>query len=135
MEFTIPEDEMLVTAVRAGGPGGQHVNKTSTKIQVLWDVEGTKSLSRVEKDRLRTKLANRMDGAGVLRVTASEGRSQLRNKETAVQRINDLVRQALIVPKPRKKTKTPKRAHQTRLSDKKKRSQTKQHRKPADLDE
>ncbi len=132
MIFTIPDDELTFRATRASGPGGQHVNKASTKIEVLWDVSRSAALSDTQRQRISDKLSNRIDGGGVLRVTASARRSQLRNRMAAVERLNDLVRQAIAKPKPRKRTKVPKRVREERLAEKKRRSETKQQRKPVE---
>ncbi len=132
MIFTIPDDELTFRATRASGPGGQHVNKASTKIEVLWDVSRSAALSDTQRQRITDKLSNRIDGGGVLRVTASARRSQLRNRMAAVERLNDLVRQAIAKPKPRKRTKVPKRVREERLAEKKRRSETKQQRKPVE---
>ncbi len=135
MPYTIPDDELTFRATRAGGPGGQHVNKTSTKIEVLWDVGRSAALSESQRQRIKEKLSNRIDADGVLRVVAGARRSQLQNRVAAVARINELVREALTEPKPRKRTKVPKRAREERLAEKKRRSETKQQRKPVDRDE
>ena len=132
MIFTIPDDELTFRATRASGPGGQHVNKASTKIEVLWDVSRSAALSDTQRQRITDKLSNRIDGGGVLRVTASARRSQLQNRMAAVERLNDLVRQAIAKPKPRKRTKVPKRVREERLAEKKRRSETKQQRKPVE---
>jgi ribosome-associated protein len=132
MLFTIPDDELTFRATRASGPGGQHVNKASTKIEVLWDVSRSAALSDTQRQRISDKLSNRIDGGGVLRVTAGARRSQLQNRMAAVERLNDLVRQALAKPKPRKQTKVPKRTREERLAEKKRRSETKQQRKPVE---
>ena len=132
MIFTIPDDELTFRATRASGPGGQHVNKASTKIEVLWDVSRSAALSDTQRQRITDKLSNRIDGGGVLRVTASARRSQLRNRMATVERLNDLVRQAIAKPKPRKRTKVPKRVREERLAEKKRRSETKQQRKPVE---
>lgn len=135
MLFTIPQDELRFRAVSSGGPGGQHVNRTATKVAVLWDVANSTSLSDAQRRRLMSRLANRIDTTGVLRVAAAERRSQLQNREMAIRRINQIVRDALRVPKPRKKTRPPKRAIEQRLAEKKHRSATKEKRRPVDADE
>ena len=135
MLFTIPDDELTFRATRASGPGGQHVNKASTKIEVLWDVSRSAALSDTQRQRILDKLSNRIDAGGVLRVTAGARRSQLQNRMAAVERLNDLVRRALAKPKPRKRTKVPKRTREERLAEKKRRSETKQQRKPVERDE
>ncbi len=135
MPFTIPPSELRFRTARSGGPGGQHVNKTSTKVEVLWNVAGSESLSEAQRERLLAKLSNRIDVRGMLRVASTNSRSQFQNRETAVDRINEIVRKALRVPKPRKKTRTPKRAVESRLAEKKKRAEKKERRKNVDSEE
>ena len=132
MLFTIPQDELRFRAVSSGGPGGQHVNRTATKVAVLWDVANSTSLSDAQRRRLMNRLANRIDTTGVLRVAAAERRSQLQNREMAIRRINQIVRDALRVPKPRKKTRPTKRAVEGRLAEKKKRAEKKESRRKVD---
>ncbi len=135
MPYTIPDDELTFRATRAGGPGGQHVNKTSTKIEVQWDVGRSSTLSDTQRQRIMKKLSNRIDADGVLRVAAGVRRSQLQNRVAAVARMNELVREALTEPKARKRTKVPKRAREERLAEKKRRSEAIQQRKPVERDE
>ncbi len=135
MPFTIPPAELRFRTARSGGPGGQHVNKTSTKVAVLWNVARSESLSEAQRERLLAKLSNRIDARGVLRITSTDSRSQFQNREAAVDRINEIVRKALRVPKPRKKTRPPKRAVEKRLTEKKKRAEKKERRKNVDGDE
>ncbi len=132
MPFTIPPGELRFRTARSGGPGGQHVNKTSTKVEVLWNVARSESLSEAQRERLLAKLSNRIDVRGMLRVASTDSRSQLQNREAAVDRINEIVRKALRVPKPRKKTRPPKRAVESRLAEKKKRGEKKEGRKTVD---
>ena len=91
MPFTVPEDELRFSASRAGGAGGQHVNKASTRVEVRWNVAESRSLSEPQRELLLRKLGSRLDSNGILRVVASERRSQLRNREAAVGRLNKLV--------------------------------------------
>ncbi len=135
MAFTVPDDELEFRASRASGPGGQHVNKTSTRVEVLWNVRTSAALTDVQRTRVLDKLSNRVDSTGVLRVAASERRSQLRNREAAAMRLNALVQEALRKPRPRKRTKPPRAAIEKRLEEKRRRSDTKQRRgrvKPED---
>ncbi len=132
MAFIIPPDELRFRTARSGGPGGQHVNKTSTKVEVLWNVARSKCLTDAERERLLAKLSTRIDARGVLRVTSTDSRSQLQNRETAIERINETVRTALRVPKPRKKTRPPKRAVEARLAEKKKKAEKKEGRQRVD---
>ncbi len=135
MLFTIPSSELRFRTARSGGPGGQHVNKTSTKVEVLWNVARSESLSDTQRELLLTKLSTRIDARGMLRVASTDSRSQLQNREAAVDRINEIVRKALRVPKPRKKTRPPKRAVEGRLAEKKKRAEKKERRKNVEGDE
>lgn len=130
MPFNVPEAELRFRASRAGGPGGQHVNTAATKVEVLWDIRRSPSLSEEERRRLLDKLAGRVDAAGVLHVTAGERRSQAQNRAAAIRRLKELVGRALTVAPRRRKTKPPPRAKEQRLADKKKRSQRKQSREP-----
>ena len=134
MSFAIPDNELRFRAVRAGGPGGQHVNKTSTRVEVLWDVGQSAVLSDDQRRLLLHKLANRIGADGVLRVAAGARRSQLQNRAAAVQRINELVQSALERPTPRKKTRPPRRAAEERLTAKKKRSEVKERRRRVDTE-
>ncbi len=135
MLFTIPSSELRFRTARSGGPGGQHVNKTSTKVEVLWNVARSESLSDTQRELLLTKLSTRIDARGMLRVASTDSRSQLQNREAAVDRINAIVQKALRVPKIRKKTRPPKRAVENRLAGKKKRAEKKERRKNVEGDE
>jgi len=135
MSFRIPDSKLSFRASRAGGPGGQHVNQSSTKVEVRWQVTESPSITEAERERLLEKLTSRIDSKGFLRVVADERRSQLRNREAAVERLNELVREALKTPKPRRKTKPPASANRKRLEDKRKRGAQKQQRRPVDRDE
>lgn len=135
MSFRIPDSELSFRATRAGGPGGQHVNQASTRVEVRWQVTTSASLTDAQRDRLLEQLSSRIDSKGYIRVVADERRSQLQNREAAVERINDLVRNALKTPKPRRKTKPPASADKKRLEDKRRRGVQKQHRRPVDRDE
>lgn len=135
MDFQIPDAELSFRATRAGGPGGQHVNQTSTRVEVRWQITTSPSLTEAQKERLLEKLSSRIDSKGNIRVVAEERRSQLRNREAAVERLNALVQAALKTPKPRKKTKPPASANRKRLDAKRQRSIQKQQRRPVEKDE
>ncbi len=111
------------------------MNKTSTKVEVLWNVARSESLSDTQRELLLTKLSTRIDARGMLRVASTDSRSQLQNREAAVDRINAIVQKALRVPKIRKKTRPPKRAVEGRLAEKKKRAEKKDRRKNVEGDE
>lgn len=120
----IPRTELGVRASRAGGPGGQHVNTSSTRVELTWNVRQSAALSDVQRARLLQALTSRLDGEGAIRVVASDTRSQRQNRDLAEQRLAELVRRALVVPRKRKATK-PTRASVERRLDGKKRSGTK----------
>ncbi|MBI4421057.1 MAG: aminoacyl-tRNA hydrolase [Gemmatimonadetes bacterium] len=128
MPFTIPESELRFRTSRAGGPGGQHVNKAETRVEVLWDVARSSLLSEPERERVLRKLANRIDADGVLHVVADERRSFTQNRGAAVARLQALVDSARRAPKPRKPTRPSRAAREARLREKRRRSETKRTR-------
>ena len=127
--LAIPRSELGVRATRASGAGGQHVNKTSTRVEITWNVATSPSLTETDRARLTTRLASRLSDGGELRVVASDTRSQLQNRELAETRIADIVRRALVIPKARKKTRPSRAAKQARLTDKKRVSEKKRVRR------
>lgn len=131
----LPLGELEYRASRSGGPGGQHVNTSSTRIEVWWDVRASPSLTGEQRALLLERLARRLDAEGRLRVVASESRSQLRNRETATERLRELIAGALVVRKPRKRTKPGRAAKAARLEAKRRRSALKRDRRPPSHDE
>lgn len=131
----IPRAELTYRATRSGGPGGQHVNTSSTRVELLWDVAGSPSVTEAQRARLREKLANRMDAEGVLRLAASEHRSQHQNKEAVTQRLVELLREALYVAPPRKKTRPTRASREKRLELKRLHAAKKRTRGPVRPDE
>jgi len=125
---TIPASELQYTASRSSGPGGQHVNKTDSRIQVRWNIPATSALSDFLKRRVMNVLSTRLTDDGDLLLASDSHRSQRRNKEDVTQRLAALVREALVPPKPRRKTKPTRASRQKRLDDKKKRSDVKRQR-------
>jgi len=121
----VPRSELTYRATRSGGPGGQHVNTSSTRVELAWDVGASPSVSEEQRALIREKLANRINNEGVLLLTASDSRSQHQNKEAVTERFAELVAQALIVPRKRKKTRPSRAAREARLQNKKRRSETK----------
>lgn len=121
--LAIPRAELDVRATRAGGPGGQHVNTSSTRIELRWSVRDSRALGDAQRALLLEKLASRLDGEGAVRVVASEYRSQRQNRDAAEARLTRLVREALVVPKTRRPTK-PTRASIARRLDEKRRQAT-----------
>ncbi len=123
--FIIPEYELEITASRAGGPGGQHVNKASTRITVRWNVRNTLALTDEEKIRIEGKLQSQITANGDLIVSYGGSRSQQHNKEFAIQELTKKIRKALFVPKKRLKTKVSKGAKEARLEAKARHSEIK----------
>lgn len=128
--IAIPRTELVYRASRAGGAGGQHVNTSSTRIELLWNVLATRALDDSQRTRVQARLASRLDQAGWLRIVSSARRSQSQNREAAEDRLRSLVRGALVVPKRRKPTRPPRTAKEARLSEKKRRGDTKRLRRP-----
>ena len=118
-ELSIPRSEIQYRATRAGGPGGQHVNTSSTRIELLWDLNESRAVTDDQRERIRTKLAARLDSEGMVRVVASDRRSQGQNKQSADERLAALVQHALHIPKKRRPTKPPRAAKEKRLVSKK----------------
>jgi len=126
--------ELSFKAMRSSGPGGQHVNKTSSKVEVSFHVEDSQALSDQEKQRVQQKLQNKISAEGILSLQSSESRSQHRNKAIAIQRLINLIKQSLKPVKKRKKTKTPRKAIEKRLKSKKKTALKKSNRKPPKIE-
>jgi ribosome-associated protein len=132
-DLILPRAELTFRASRSGGPGGQHVNKTSSRIELTWDVRGSAALDEAQRSRLAQRLATRLDTTGVLRLVADGERSQLRNREEVVERFIALVADALRVPKTRRKTKPTKASKERRLTAKRIRGERKrERRRPGD---
>ncbi len=128
---TIARDELEARASRSSGPGGQHVNRSATRVELLWRPATSRSLGDADRARVLERLASRVDAAGYVRVVASEFRSQRQNRDAAERRLADLVRAALVVPKRRVPTRTPRVAVERRLADKRRRSEQKRSRRPS----
>ncbi|HKV74317.1 MAG TPA: alternative ribosome rescue aminoacyl-tRNA hydrolase ArfB [Gemmatimonadales bacterium] len=126
----IPWAELEFRASRAGGPGGQHVNTSSTRIEVAWSVATSQVLEEDQRARLRHRLESRLSSRGVLRLVASSRRSQSQNKEEVIGRLAQVVSAALVVPRKRVATKPSRGAKEARLEAKKTRAATKRLRRP-----
>ncbi len=124
----IHEDELSFTASPSSGPGGQHVNKVSTRMTLLFNVAASPSLSAEQKQRICSRLSTRVSKDGVLRVISQRHRSQAANRDAAVERFVELLKGALAELPPRKKTTVSKRARQRRLDEKKQHSLKKKQR-------
>jgi ribosome-associated protein len=129
-ELRVPLAELEFRASRSGGPGGQHVNTSSTRIEVTWDLANSPTPTAEQRERLLRRLATRLDGTGSLRLVSSGSRSQLRNREDVTERLRELLAAALMVPKTRKRTRPPRAAKAARLERKRRRSDTKRDRRP-----
>jgi ribosome-associated protein len=128
-DFVIPPSELEVRATRSSGAGGQHVNKTSSRIEITWNVKESKAISEEQREILLDRLGSRLSADGSIRVVSSETRSQLRNRERAEARLAQLIRNALTIPKKRKPTRRPRSADEARLASKKLHSKKKLERK------
>ncbi|MBP7687476.1 MAG: aminoacyl-tRNA hydrolase [Thermoflexales bacterium] len=124
----LPLAELRYRFVRSSGPGGQHVNKAETQVELTFDVAHSPSLSDVQRQRVLSKLKNLIDAEGVLHLTAQSERSQLRNREAVTERFRALLVAALHVPKTRRPTKPSAAAKERRIASKKRRGQAKQNR-------
>ena len=128
--LTIPEGELAWRFSRSSGPGGQGVNTTDSRVELSWDVAGSRALTGDQRDRLLSRLAGRVSG-GVLTVVASEHRAQLRNRSAARDRLAALVAEAFAPPpRTRRATKPTRGSRERRLRAKKQQGMTKQLRRP-----
>ena len=127
--LSIPRSELDVRVSRSSGAGGQHVNKTSSRVEIFWNVFESRALSEEQRNRLRSKLSSRLTTEGSVRVVASDMRSQSRNRELAEERLVELIRRALIVPRKRRATKPTKASREARLESKKRHSTKKAERR------
>ena len=127
--LVLPYSELDVRASRSSGAGGQHVNKTSSRIEISWNLRDSKAVSDEQRAILSERLAARLSTDGSIRVVSSETRSQLRNRERAEARLADLIRRALTPRKKRKPTRRPRSADEARLASKKLHSKKKLERK------
>jgi len=127
-QVAIPDAELEVTTSRSSGPGGQHVNKTDTRVTVRWNLEASAALSETQRNRARRNLENRLTADGDLLVHCDTHRSQRRNRDEARQRLAALVRSALVPPKVRRKTRPSAASRRKRLENKRRRSDIKKSR-------
>jgi ribosome-associated protein len=130
----IPRDELSIRASRSGGAGGQHVNTSSTRIELLWNAAATRALPDDVREAALRRLQPRMNAEGFVRIVSSEHRSQLRNREAAEERLVRLVQSALTIPRARRKTAPTRASKEARLESKKRRSETKKRRAREDFD-
>jgi ribosome-associated protein len=131
-DLEIPDEELAFTTSRSSGPGGQNVNKVSTRVTLLFDVERSPSLSDRQRELVRERLAGRINRDGVLRVVSQRHRTQSANREAAVARFGALLAEAFSETPERVPTKIPTAINEKRLEEKRRRSRVKQGR-AADL--
>lgn len=125
----IPEHELEISTSRSGGAGGQHVNKTESKITVRWNVKTSNAITDEQKARIIENLGSRLTENGDFILHSSESRSQQHNRMAALKRLEKEIKKALYVPKKRMKTRVSKAAKEARLQSKKIRSSVKKLRK------
>ena len=127
------ESEFIFSTSRSSGPGGQHVNKTETKVELRFHIPSSEILMDKEKDRLLRELANRINTEGDLIISSQEHKSQAKNKEETIEKFYELIAGALKPKKKRKRTRPSKAARERRLNEKKMQSEKKQQRKPPEM--
>src|SRR5512143_2222115 len=125
MTVSIPLGELRYRTTRSSGPGGQHVNKSETQVELLFDVAHSPNLTEPQRQRILIKLKNLIDQDGVLHLAAQSERSQLRNREIVTARFQEIVAAALRVPRKRRPTKPTAASKTKRIESKKRRGQIK----------
>ena len=133
--LSLADRDFTWTFVRASGPGGQNVNKVATAAQLRFDLAGTESLEPAVKQRLRLLAGRRVSEDGALIIVARNQRTQEGNRREALERLADLVRRALVPPKPRRATRPTRASRERRLETKTQRQGTKQLRRKVRWDE
>ncbi|HEY9421672.1 MAG TPA: alternative ribosome rescue aminoacyl-tRNA hydrolase ArfB [Thermoanaerobaculia bacterium] len=127
-DLAVPDEEVVFTTSRSGGPGGQNVNKLETRVTLRFDLAGSVVLSEEQKARLRERLATRITKDGTLLVTSQKHRTQAANRDAAAERFAELIREGLREEAPRRKTKPSRAAKARRLESKRRQSQRKRER-------
>lgn len=131
--FDILQQELTFKAIRSSGAGGQHVNKTSSKVVVQYDIPASTALEEEERLLLLNKLSNRLTNDGILILDCSESRSQHKNKEIVIEKLKEILDQGLKKVKSRKKTKPSKASKLKRLREKKVNAEKKANRQRPNL--
>lgn len=119
--LSIPDDEITLTASRSSGPGGQNVNKVNSRITLWFDIHRSSVLDKAQKQKLVGALRSRVTGEGILHISSQKHRTQGANREAAIARFAELVRDMLAEQKPRKATRTSRAAKARRIEEKKQR--------------
>jgi ribosome-associated protein len=127
----IPLSEIRLTFSTSSGPGGQHANKVATRVDLSWDVAGSRTLGPRQRERIMEALRSRIDSHGVLHLSSDRYRSQLRNREDVIERFTSLVEGALKRRKRRRPTAPTRASRERRLADKRRRGQIKRNRRVA----
>jgi ribosome-associated protein len=126
----IPMSELQFRFSRSGGPGGQHANRSATRVELLFDVANSPSLDEPQRAKLMGRLSSYLDGEGVLHLASQSSRSQTRNREDLVKRFQSLLAAALVQRRKRRPTRPTRSSRERRLKSKRQRSEVKRLRKP-----
>jgi ribosome-associated protein len=126
----IPEHELELKFTPSGGPGGQHANRSATRVEIVWNVADSSALGPRQRARLLDRLGHRIDSSGYVRVRSDRFRSQTRNRADALERLAELVRESLRAPRDRRPTKPTRASKDERVRRKKRRAETKRLRRP-----
>ena len=134
-DVRIPRAELVYRATTGGGPGGQHVNRVATRVELWWNVGTSSALTEAQRATVRERIGGRLDGEGWLRIVAADSRSQTRNRDAATERLAALVDAALKPRKKRKPTRVSPAQRRARLETKRRRGESKRLRRRVGPDE